>query len=121
MPKYLETAEDLRKAISNFAARCNLQQSPGVVHEIDNMTYGVKDLCERFAVGEHTVLGWIQRGELKAIDVSREGGGKPRWRITQESLAAFELSRTPAFPPPSTRRRREMETQREYKTKKRRT
>jgi hypothetical protein len=37
-------------------------------------TYGVKDLCERFAVGEHTVLGWIRRGELRAINVSRKPG-----------------------------------------------
>jgi hypothetical protein len=34
------------------------------------MTYGIKEICERFAVGEHTVLGWIRLGELRAIDVS---------------------------------------------------
>lgn len=61
-------------------------------------TYGIKDLCERFAVGEHTVLGWIHRGEMRAIDVSRKQGGRPKWRITQEALAAFELLRTPSPP-----------------------
>jgi hypothetical protein len=69
-------------------------------------TYGIKDLCERFAVGEHTVLNWIRRGELRAIDVSRKQGGRPRWRITQEALTAFEFGRTPTPPPPRVRRRK---------------
>jgi excisionase family DNA binding protein len=60
------------------------------------VTYGIKDLCERYGVGEHTVLAWIHRGELRAIDVSRKRGGRPKWRITAEALEAFELSRTPS-------------------------
>lgn len=70
------------------------------------MTLGIKDICERFAVGEHTVLGWIRRGELRAINVSRRMGGRPHWRITEEALEAFELLRTPSPPPPRTPRRR---------------
>ena len=70
-------------------------------------TYGIKDLTERYGVGEHTVLGWIHRGELKAIDVSRQRGGKPQWRITAEALDAFELVRTHNPPPPRTRRRKQ--------------
>ena len=70
------------------------------------MTYGIKDLRERFGVGEHTVLGWIHRGELRAIDVSRNQGGRPKWRVTPEALEAFELRRTPNPPQPATRRRR---------------
>lgn len=69
-------------------------------------TYGVKDLCERYGVGEHTVLGWIRRGELRAIDVSRKAGGRPKWRITAEALAAFEIARTPTPPAPTKRRKR---------------
>jgi hypothetical protein len=70
------------------------------------MTYGIKDLCERFAVGEHTVLGWIHLGELRAIDVSRTRGGRPKWRISPESLAAFEELRTPTPPVPRMGRRK---------------
>ncbi|MCI0643208.1 MAG: helix-turn-helix domain-containing protein [Gemmataceae bacterium] len=70
-------------------------------------TYGVKDLCEFFAVGEHTVLGWIAAGELRAIDVSRKQSGRPKWRITQAALEAFEALRaaSPPAPPPPRRRR----------------
>lgn len=70
------------------------------------MTYSVKDLQERYGVGEHTVLGWIRRGELRAIDVSRQRGGRPKWRITEEALADFEAART-ATPPPTRSRRKQ--------------
>jgi len=67
----------------------------------------VRDLCERYAVGEHTVLGWINRGELKALNVGRRlGTKKPRWRVTAEALAAFELLRTPSAPQPRAQRRK---------------
>jgi excisionase family DNA binding protein len=70
-------------------------------------TLSVRDLCERYGVSEHTVLGWIRSGELRAVNVGRRvGAKKPRWRITQEALDAFELLRTPTPPPPRMRRRR---------------
>jgi hypothetical protein len=70
-------------------------------------TFSVRSLCERYDVGAHTVLGWINRGELRAVNVGRRPGAKkPRWRITQEALEAFELSRTPTPPPPRSRRGR---------------
>ena len=72
------------------------------------MTHSVRDLCERYGVGEHTVLGWIRSGELRAVNVGRRlGAKKPRWRITPEALAAFELLRTPTAPPPRTRRKKQ--------------
>ncbi len=72
------------------------------------MTYSVKQLGERFHVGEHTVLGWIKTGELQAINVARSLGGKPHWRITAEAVQAFELLRTamPVIEQPRRRRRR---------------
>lgn len=69
--------------------------------------YTVKDLCVRYSVTVHTVLGWIARGELRALNVGRQlGTMKPRWRITQEALDAFELARTPIPPPPTAQRRK---------------
>jgi excisionase family DNA binding protein len=70
-------------------------------------TLSVRDLCERYGVGEHTVLGWINSGELRAVNVGRHPGAKkPRWRITQDALEAFEALRTPTPPVPRTRRRK---------------
>jgi excisionase family DNA binding protein len=70
-------------------------------------TLSVHDLTERYGVSEHTVLGWIRSGELRAVNVGRRPGGKkPRWRITQEALQAFEAIRTPTSPPPRARRKK---------------
>ena len=74
------------------------------------MTYGVQDIKKRYHVGEHTVLSWISQGVLKAIDCSRKAGGRPKWRVTQESLDAFEQLRTPSPPMARTRRRKRTES-----------
>jgi excisionase family DNA binding protein len=70
------------------------------------MTYSVKDLEERLGVGEHTILGWIKSGELKAINVGRVAGKRPKWRISPEALAAFELGRESGGPPVATKTKR---------------
>lgn len=73
-------------------------------------TLSVRDLCDRYGVGEHTVLGWIRSGELRAINVGRkQGAKKPRWRITEEALQAWELLRTPPPPLPRAPRRKRPE------------
>ncbi len=60
----------------------------------------VKHVAEQYSVTKHTVLAWIHSGELTAINVSRNPGGKPSWRISTEALAAFEASRM--MTPPDT-------------------
>ncbi len=72
------------------------------------MTYSVKDVAERYHVGEHTVLTWIAGGELQAVNCGRKvGSKKPRWRITADALTAFELLRTPTPPAPRARRKKQ--------------
>ena len=67
--------------------------------------YTVQDIQNRYSVTVHTVLQWIRAGELKAVNVGRRPGAKkPRWRITQAALDAFEQLRTPSPPMPRTRR-----------------
>jgi excisionase family DNA binding protein len=71
------------------------------------MTLSVKDVIERYGVSEGTVLTWIKRGELRAVNVGRRPGTKkPRWRITEEALQAFELARTTTPPLPRAPRRK---------------
>jgi hypothetical protein len=72
------------------------------------MNYSVKDLQERYDVTQNTVLHWINTGQLRALNVGIEPGKKkPRWRITQEALEAFESIRLTA-PLPKQPRRRQM-------------
>jgi excisionase family DNA binding protein len=75
------------------------------------MTYSVKDLCERYAVGEHTVLAWIKSGDLLAVNVGRRIGGKVKWRITADALRAFEQLRAASQPTPAPVRRRRRSTE----------
>lgn len=56
-------------------------------------TYTVSQVAERYLVDADKVLGWIRAGELAALNVVQRVGGRPRWRITAEALAAFEASR----------------------------
>jgi excisionase family DNA binding protein len=70
--------------------------------------YTVQDIQRRYGVTEHTVLGWVHSGELKAVNVGRTPKAKkPRWRITQEALEAFEQLRTTTPTPPRARRRKQ--------------
>ena len=67
--------------------------------------YTVQDIQRRYGVAVHTVLGWIRSGELRAVNVGRQPGAKkPRWRISQAALEAFEALRTPTVAQPRTRR-----------------
>lgn len=70
-------------------------------------THSVRDVCKRYGVSAHTVLSWIHAGELRALTVGKRlDAGKPRWRITEEALIAFELARTPTPPLPRAKRRK---------------
>ena len=65
--------------------------------------YTVQDLQRRYGVTVHTVLGWIRSGDIRALNVGRrQGAMKPRWRISEAALEAFELLRTPTPPLPRT-------------------
>jgi excisionase family DNA binding protein len=72
-------------------------------------TMGVKDVAERYSVGEKTVLGWIHEGTLPAINCGRRMGHRPKWRITSEALTAFEQTRSsrPTPKPAPVRRQRD--------------
>ena len=52
-----------------------------------------KLITERVGVHIETVLGWINRGELKAANVSRSSL-RPRWRVAKSDLSDFLDSRS---------------------------
>jgi hypothetical protein len=75
---------------------------------VGKVIYLVRDISEHHAVSQHTVLEWIKRGELRAINVARRPGAKRQsWRITAEALAAFEAARTSTPPPPRGRKKKQ--------------
>ena len=62
------------------------------------------EIARRFGVDPAKVIGWIRRGELRAVNVGN-GSSRPRYRISPADLAAFEAGRA-AGPPKITRVRR---------------
>jgi hypothetical protein len=68
--------------------------------------YTVRDLCRRWKVGADKIRTFIRRGDLIAVNMATNLSGKPQWRITPESVSAFENRRTSAPPPQPARRRK---------------
>lgn len=52
-----------------------------------------EEYAARLGVSHSKVLKWIGDGELVAMDTS-SGGVKPRWLITAEAIADFEVRRS---------------------------
>jgi excisionase family DNA binding protein len=70
-------------------------------------TFSVQDVADRFGVSVRTALTWIGRGELRAVHVGRNPRSKkPRWRISEMALAAFEAARASDSPTPRAPRRK---------------
>ena len=50
-------------------------------------------VAARLGVGVAKVIEWILDGELVAINLARRGCTRPRYSISPQSLAEFELAR----------------------------
>lgn len=76
--------------------------------------YSVKQVAELLGIREHGVLSLIRSGELRALDVSLQSGGRPRWRILPDDLDGFISRRTHQTSPPRRRRRKPKTAVKEY-------
>jgi helix-turn-helix protein len=63
-------------------------------------------LAKRYGVSVDKVIRWILAGELAAMNLATTTTGRPRYKITQESVEAFEARRTVLSPPPRSRRKK---------------
>lgn len=50
-------------------------------------------VAARYGVSVDKILGWIRRGELRAINIATRSGGRPRFAIALEDLLVFERRR----------------------------
>ena len=65
------------------------------------------EVAHRLGVDALTVLLWVTRGDLKAID-TREPGRAPRWRIPESALTTLLERRGGRHGPEIVRLRREL-------------
>jgi len=63
-------------------------------------------LARRYGVSPDKVVAWIRSGQLRAVNVASTLSGRPRWRIAEADIVAFELRRSATPAPKTTRRRR---------------
>lgn len=68
--------------------------------------YSVKEVAERYRVGEDKVRGWIRRGELRAINTATVLCARPRYVIPPDALPEFEKRRSAAEPPKPPRKKK---------------
>jgi hypothetical protein len=68
--------------------------------------FSVADLARRWKVGPDKIHGFLRRGELIGVNLATNLCGRPQWRITPESVRAFEERRTSAPPAKPARRRK---------------
>lgn len=66
----------------------------------------VREVAGRYRVGVSRVLGWIRRGELRAINRRDTHCDRPSWVIPPDALTAFERGRQAATPTPKPVRRK---------------
>jgi transposase len=50
-------------------------------------------IAKRFGVSVRKVIGWIEGGELAALNLANRGCSRPRYHITEEAVVQFEQSR----------------------------
>jgi excisionase family DNA binding protein len=70
--------------------------------------FRVRQVASRYRVGKDTVLTWIRKGELAAVNTASVRCGKPRYVILPEALAEFERGRAAVTPEKPVRRRKQM-------------
>src|SRR5262249_51868279 len=77
-------------------------------HDHARSGFSVRDLCRRWKVGADKIRGFLDRGELIGLNLAADLSGRPQWRITLESVEAFERRRSsvPPLKPPPRRRKR---------------
>jgi len=88
------------------------RKRPKLTNLPDREYYLVPELADVTRMDQCKILGWIRRGELLAINMAENPGGRPRWRVPREAWQAFQLVRSnqataPAPRPQRRRRRRE--------------
>lgn len=67
--------------------------------------FSVRSLAKHWGVSAGKIRQFLRSGELVGTNLALSANGKPQWRITADSVRAFEAARSSAPPPKPARRR----------------
>lgn len=65
---------------------------------VDTQLLTIEEVAGRLKLGTTTVYELINDGEIRVIDVARAGSQRPKLRISESELAAFQKRRTLDIP-----------------------
>jgi excisionase family DNA binding protein len=71
-------------------------------------------IAKQLGVDIEKVYTWIRSGELRAIDLVKKRGGRPRFRVSETELNDFIQRRSVVPPPAPAPRSRQKYTQKYY-------
>lgn len=100
---YLAITDDKAAAASLALADVMLGRQPPTDRPLT-----VPEVARILRVSRAKVIGWIQRGDLKAANVTEKPGGRPRWRINPGDLEVFKTFKASLTSPPRPVRRRRL-------------
>lgn len=63
-------------------------------------------LAQRLRVSCEKITGWIRAGELEGVNLASTGSKRPRFRVSEDALERFLLSRSATVSAPPKRRPR---------------
>ena len=61
---------------------------------IDTEFFTPPKAAKLLGVSHNQIIYYIHAGELRAVDLSKHRGGRPRWRISRTDLEALLSSRS---------------------------
>ncbi|MCA9028265.1 MAG: helix-turn-helix domain-containing protein [Planctomycetaceae bacterium] len=116
-----ETSTETITSVAQTVARIHLQREltagelADVIEAVPQSEYRAIEknfwtppqLARLWGVSPDKVLNWIRSGELEATDMATSRAGRPRYRISNESIVAFQRKRSVVTPPPRAKRRRQ--------------
>ena len=76
---------------------------------LNKFVFTPKEIALLLEVKLDTVLAWIHRGELAAINVARRPSTRPRYRVKATDFEAFQEKRAAKIAVPSPHHRRSHE------------
>lgn len=55
--------------------------------------FSIPELAARYGVVPATVTGWIEDGELEAVNIARKSSQRKRYRVSEKATEKFERQR----------------------------
>ncbi len=95
-----------RDVVAKFAERVTSIRPGARAGRDEVQGMSPQQVAKRLRVSADKVRDWINKGELKAVNVANRDSSRPRWRISEDAIRDFENKRQASTPPSAVQRRK---------------